>query len=80
MPINKDNTEFHKKFSDSMRKTLEGYSYAITISPHIFKEIITTLKHAQIFISTKQKMHPDGINLHKDLITILEDIGKEEED
>ena len=49
----------------------------IKLSPHVFNEIITTLKHARIFISTRQKMHPDGIKLHEDLITNLEDLGKE---
>lgn len=50
----------------------------IKLSPHVLSEIITTLKHAQIFISSRQKMHHDGIKLHEDLITNLEDLGKEE--
>lgn len=44
-----------------------------TINSIELDEIITTLKHALIFISTRQKMHSFGIEEHKKLINDLED-------
>lgn len=44
----------------------------ITINSIELDEIITTLKHAEIFISSRQKMHVDGIKLHKGLRRSLE--------
>ena len=68
-----------KNMTDAMRKafTMDDLPGTVDISGIMLGEIITALKHVRIFISTKQKMHPDGIKLHEELITFLEDLGKE---
>jgi hypothetical protein len=43
-----------------------------TMTDEVFNDILTVLKHAVIFISSRQKMHEDGIKLHTDLIHYLE--------
>jgi hypothetical protein len=56
------------------------YSYAnqkapistISMSTTMITEIITTMRHAQAFISSKQKMHADGIELYDKLLKGLE--------
>ncbi|MDZ7832804.1 MAG: hypothetical protein U5L07_13700 [Desulfobacterales bacterium] len=46
------------------------------ITDEVFDEILNTLKHARVFISSRQKMHPDGIKLHEDLIAYLENASQ----
>jgi hypothetical protein len=38
----------------------------------LLAEALTTLKHARVFISTREKMHPTGIELYDDLIRRME--------
>ena len=54
-------------------------SEIITIPIHIFEEVLVTLKHARMFICTKQQMNFVGVNLHNELIDTLEAIKKQEE-
>ena len=69
---------FIKNFQiHSMHKTLKGLPDAIKISPHLFTEIITTLKHARTFITTRNIMHITGVELYDTLIVDLEDLGKD---
>ncbi len=51
----------------------------ILFTPKVIFEIITTLKHARTFITTKQRMHSTGIELYDELIVFLEEKCKEEE-
>jgi hypothetical protein len=37
----------------------------------LFQEILVTLKHARIFICTREKMHPEGIRQYDALIDRL---------
>jgi len=50
---------------------------AIVLSPLVLSEMIVTLKHARTFISSRNKMHPTGIELYDELIVFLENLGKE---
>lgn len=38
----------------------------------LLAEALVTLKHARVFISTREKMHPTGIELYDDLIRRVE--------
>ena len=38
------------------------------ISNDILIELIATLKHSRIFITSREKMHPSGIALYDDLL------------
>jgi len=40
----------------------------------LLKECLTELKHCEIFISSREIMHSDGIRLHRELIGRLEEI------
>jgi hypothetical protein len=42
----------------------------------LFKEALITLKHARVFIATREKMHPIGIELYDDLIRHMEALEK----
>jgi hypothetical protein len=39
---------------------------------NILQEIIVTMRHARIFITTREKMHPTGVQLYDELLTKLE--------
>lgn len=47
----------------------EGY-YAI--EPILMKEVISTLRHAEVFIRSREKMHPTGQKLYRELLEKLE--------
>lgn len=51
----------------------------IIVSPRILMDIIETMKHARIFITSKQRMYSTGIELYEKLLTDLENLGKAEE-
>jgi len=51
-----------------------NYSDITTINRKFLKEILSTLEHAQVFISTKEKMHPDGRKLYQDNIDRLKKV------
>lgn len=38
----------------------------------LLDELLVTLKHARTFITTRQKMHPDGVELYDEIIQALE--------
>ena len=42
----------------------------------IIDEIIVTLKHSRTFVTSRQKMHPNGVLLYDQLIESLEDLEK----
>uniref|UniRef100_A0A6M3Y6M5 Uncharacterized protein n=1 Tax=viral metagenome TaxID=1070528 RepID=A0A6M3Y6M5_9ZZZZ len=44
----------------------------VTLPKKVFDEILVTMAHAQIFIKTRQKMHPDGIALYEELFISLD--------
>jgi hypothetical protein len=39
---------------------------------NILADIITTMRHARIFITSREKMHPAGIELYDELLGKLE--------
>ena len=41
----------------------------------IIDECLVTLRHATIFVSTREKMHPDGIKLFIELIHKIEEFN-----
>ena len=43
----------------------------------IVDEIIATLNHARTFVTSQQKMHPNGVLLYDQLIESLEDLKKD---
>jgi len=47
------------------------YPPGVTISSMVIEEIITTLRHARVFITSREKMHPDGAKLYDDLVDNL---------
>jgi len=49
------------------------------IEKELIEETITTLKHAQVFISSKERMHKAGQQLYIELIAKLES-AKEQAD
>ena len=40
----------------------------------LIEEVYHTMKHAQIFIRSREKMHPTGIKLYDELLKKIEDI------
>lgn len=40
----------------------------------LIEEIYHTLKHARTFIGSREKMHPEGIQLYDELLSKVEDI------
>jgi hypothetical protein len=38
----------------------------------LLAEALVTLKHARVFICTREKMHPTGIELYDDLVKRIE--------
>jgi hypothetical protein len=36
------------------------------------KEIIETMRHARVFIVTREKMHPTGVDLYDELVAKLD--------
>ena len=43
----------------------------VTIPKDTFQEIIDTLEHARVFITSRQKMHKTGVSLYDKLISNL---------
>lgn len=62
-----------------MQKVFEKdlFDSTIKLSPQVLLNLIDTLKHARIFIISKNKMHPTGVELYDELIVFLEGLGKE---
>lgn len=42
------------------------------VKPAFMREIISTLRHAEVFIRTREKMHPTGQQLYRELLNELE--------
>lgn len=42
------------------------------VEPALMREIIVTLRHAEVFIRTKEKMHPTGQKLYRELLDKLD--------
>ena len=40
----------------------------------LIEEIYHTMRHAQTFITSREKMHDDGVKLYDELLSKLEDI------
>jgi hypothetical protein len=51
---------------------LEQNEKARILNGALLDELLVTLKHARTFITSRQKMHPDGVELYDDLILTLE--------
>jgi len=39
---------------------------------NILQDVIETMRHARVFISSREKMHPTGIQLYDELLAKLE--------
>ncbi len=46
------------------------------ISKELFKEIYSMLNHAEVFIQTREKMHPDGVILYTELLEKITFLNK----
>ena len=76
--LTEENVDELKKHLDKMQKSNPDLEYRffaqlqeISIKKETLQETITTLKHARIFISSREKMHPTGIELYDNLIEKL---------
>jgi len=49
------------------------YSEAKPMPQPVIDEILTTLRHARTFITSRQKMHFDGVTLYDELIKNLKE-------
>ena len=45
------------------------------ISKELFKGIYNAMNQAEVFINTKEKMHPEGRDRHSDLLIEMADHG-----
>ena len=72
----KDEKILPKEITDSMRRAylMNDLPNVIKISPYVFDDILVTMKHALVFIATRQKMHEDGIKLYQKLLRNLESL------
>jgi len=50
---------------------LGGIIDMVTLPRHMFNEIMSTMKHARIFITSREKMQPVGVNLYDTLLIAL---------
>jgi len=78
---NSENTKIlPESVTAPMRKAFEAdlFDNTIKLSPRTLLNLITTLKHARTFITSKQKMYSAGVELYDELIIFLEYLGKEE--
>lgn len=39
---------------------------------NILRDVIVTMRHARIFITSREKMHPTGVQLYDELLAKLE--------
>ena len=46
----------------------------LTIPKSVLFNIIITMNHASIFITSREKMHPTGISLYDELLSNLEEL------
>jgi len=71
--LTKEQIEFlNSAFNDKPTK-----NNTISLDEETLDEIIVTLRHAITFITSRQKMHKDGVSLHKELIEKLERMKEE---
>ncbi len=56
---------------DTELKNCSSFPNNIIVSKRVIGEVITTMKHARIFIASRQKMHPTGVKLYAELIKNL---------
>ena len=63
-----------KEIIDSIRGAylMDDMPNVIKITPYVLDDIIVTMRHALVFISSRQKMHEDGIKLYQELLSNLE--------
>jgi hypothetical protein len=46
----------------------------VLLDREVLRDILTTMRHALLFIKSRQKMHKDGVRLHEEVIRKLERI------
>jgi hypothetical protein len=71
---------WHHDIVDDKKRTIESiqsithdFQGSKAIPQSVINNIISTLKHARIFISSREKMHPDGIKLYDELLNGMVD-------
>ena len=64
--------ERRKFFIARAKAMLAENERARIINGELLDELLLTLKHARTFITTREKMHPDGVELYDELILKLE--------
>ena len=80
--LTEENIAELKKHLDKMKEANPDLEYRffeqlqeVSIRKELLQEIITTMKHARIFISSREKMHPAGTELYDNLVKKLETEG-----
>ena len=72
----KENTKIlPKDMTDSMKPIVNEWNFPVGISipKHVMDEILSTMRHARTFITSRQKMNPTGIELYDELIKNLQE-------
>lgn len=69
-----------------MNETLDDMEHKAKYMDHpvhekmkLLAEALVTLKHARVFICTREKMHPTGIELYDELVAKIEELEKQNE-
>ena len=57
---------------DDMEHEAKYEPHPVDAKMKLLEEALITLKHAHVFICTREKMHPDGIKLYQELISQIE--------
>ena len=80
--LTEENVDELKKHLDKMKEANSDLEYRffeqlqeVSIRKELLQEIITIMKHARIFISSREKMHPAVIELYDNLVKKLETEG-----
>jgi hypothetical protein len=50
----------------------ESAGQYVHIHRKVLKDVRDTLRHAKVFIATREKMHPDGQHLYDDVLKSVE--------
>lgn len=77
--LTEGNVEELKKHLEQMQEKNPALEYRFFeqrqhVQLHIdnVKEIVNTMKHARTFITSREKMHPTGVELYDELLANLE--------
>lgn len=57
---------------DHQAKYQQATLNELTTQRALLRDALTTLNHARVFITTREKMHPTGISLYDELVRQIE--------